>query len=416
MGSDANWPGLGFNPAKGELHTVQSLAYDVKSVGDELDDLHRLLTDIGRTDGVWEGQAAQGFSRKLGELPRYLKQGTQSMHDCAKALNTWHTQLTDFQQRARALESDAVEARARVAAKTAANDRVNDRINQINLSGRLLTEAEAAQLREESSSAVSAANAAVDALDKIIDQAEKLQANWKDRAGEAERAILKASENHPPDLHWWDRALDGLTGAWRDFKDWLVENADLLSTISSALAAAALAMQFIPVIGQAAGAVLGTASVICAAGALAGHWMGNARGNGTPAWKIGLDALGVMPGVGAGVKGFLSFGKAAKAAAGTGRLARMMEGGMEGLNNPLSMKMANKVAGMFGKEINTVGTQLVMKTGSALHGAYKWATGGDEGRAPAAAPAAPATPTARADVSIQPYPATSRPFHSALAA
>lgn len=99
-----------------------------------------------------------------------------------------------------------------------------------------------------------------------------------------------------------------------DFKDFLVDHADLLSTISAGLAVAALAVNVVPVAGQVASGLLGGASAVCAAGAMAGHWMGNARGNGTPAWKIGLDALGVIPGVGGAVKGAIAGAKAVRGA------------------------------------------------------------------------------------------------------
>jgi uncharacterized protein YukE len=418
---DAEWPGLGFNPAKGDLHTVESLAYDVQSVGDELDSLRDLLRSIGKTDGVWEGEAAQNFSTKLGELPKYLKQGTESMGDCAKALKTWQTKLTDFQSRAKGLEADAVEARAKVKQTGEDNDRVNAKINTVIKNKTELTEAEAKQLGDESDAAVAAANAAVDALNKLIDEAEKLQASWKDRAGEAERAILKASENHPPDLHWWDQALDSLSSGWRDFKDWLVENADLLSTISSALAAAAIACQFIPVVGQVAGAVLGAGSVICAAGAMAGHWMGNARGNGTPAWKIGLDALGIIPGLGA-AKGFTAGAKGLRAAGAGAGMMKMM-------TNPISTKIGVKVIGMFGKTVAPEAFTLGSKIAATGAGAVKLLTGGDSGGAENSASSAPAARTMpgvstqpatgtmpTGGVRTMPYPATGDPFHAALAA
>ncbi|MEU5238635.1 putative T7SS-secreted protein [Streptomyces lydicus] len=382
---DSAWPGVGFNPAKGDLHAIQALASDVKSVGDELDELDHLLKSVGKSDGAWEGEAAQNFAKKLGELPKYLKQGSESMHDCAKALRGWHTHLQGFQDKAGKVEAEAASARKQAESDL---DHFNDVYRKYQpYFGQPMEPAQAKQMDDEMDAARDRADNSKDKLEELVREAERIHAQWKDRAGEAERAILKASENHPPDLHWWNRAVDGLKSAWRGFKDWLVEHADTLSTISAGLAAAALAVNVIPVVGQAASALLGGASAVCAAGAMAGHWMGMARGNGTPGWKIGLDALGVIPGVGGVFKaagaGFKEAGAAAKlttkiggAVKGLGdvkAIARETPGAIrEGLAKPLSMKWMNKGLGAFGKELSDGaihGVQFAMKAGSFAHGA-----------------------------------------------
>ncbi|MEU6958152.1 WXG100 family type VII secretion target [Streptomyces chrestomyceticus] len=396
---DSAWPGVGFNPAKGDLHAIQALASDVKSVGDELDELDQLLKSVGKSDGAWEGEAAQNFAKKLGELPKYLKQGSESMHDCAKALRGWHTHLQTFQDKAGKIEAEAAPAR-----KQADADR--EHFNELYRKyqpyfGQPMEAAEAKKIDDTMDAARDKANTSKDKLEDLIREAERIHAQWKDRAGEAERAILKASENHPPDIHWWNRAVDGLKSAWRGFKDWLVEHADLLSTISAALAAAALACQIIPGVGTAAGALLGGASAVFAAGAMAGHWMGNARGNGTPGWKIGLDALGIIPGVGGvakgaisafkvGAKGAKTAGLIGKAGAGIkglgsiGKVGKVGEEVEEGLRNPLSMKAINwglsKVPGEAKLSLPQAPTQLIIKGGSAINGAVHQFTGHNDDR------------------------------------
>ncbi|MFG2532642.1 putative T7SS-secreted protein [Streptomyces sp. NPDC048516] len=383
---DSAWPGVKFNPAKGDLDQIQALASDVKSVGDQLDELDHMLKSIGKSDGAWEGEAAQNFAKKLGELPKYLHQGSESMHDCAKALRGWHTHLQGFQHKAEKIESEAAAARKDVTANREHYDRLKKRYDSLNLMTVDAEDPGFKQLLADIDTATHKVDNSQDKLDDLVREAERIYAQWKDRAGEAERAILKASENHPPDLHWWNKAIDGLKSAWRGFKDWLVEHADTLSTISAGLAAAALAVNVIPVVGQAASALLGGASAVCAAGAMAGHWMGMARGNGTPGWKIGLDALGVIPGVG-GV--FKAAGAGFKGAASTAKLTTKIGGAVKGLGNvkmiaretpdairtglakPLSMKWMNKGLGAVGKPLSdgTIhGIQLATKAGSFLHG------------------------------------------------
>ncbi|MFH8346244.1 WXG100 family type VII secretion target [Streptomyces sp. NPDC018045] len=383
---DSAWPGVGFNPAKGDLHAIQALASDVKSVGDELDELDQLLKAVGKSDGAWEGEAAQNFAKKLGELPKYLKQGSESMHDCAKALRGWHTHLQTFQDKAGKVEAEAAPAR-----KQADADR--EHFNELYRKyqpyfGQPMEAAEAKKIDDTMDAVRDKANTSKDKLDDLVREAERIHAQWKDRAGEAERAILKASENHPPDIHWWNRAVDGLKSAWRGFKDWLVEHADLLSNISAGLAAAALAVNVIPVVGQVGSALLGGASAVCAAGAMAGHWMGNARGNGTPGWKVGLDALGVLPGFGGAIKvataGFKEAAAGAKLGAKVGgavkglgnvkNVLRETPGGIrDGLAKPFSMKMINAGLGKAfgGAQLSDGaihGIQLGIKGGSFLHG------------------------------------------------
>lgn len=391
---DGSWPGLGFNPAKGDTEALGLLASDVKAVGDELDDLRDLIKKAGDHGSWWEGEAAQNFAKKLGDLPKYLQQGTDSMQECAKALRSWQSKLETFQERTGRLEPDAVEARKRA-------EETGKRYDQLYAEyqpqfGTPMPVEEADRINKQMEDARQAANSANDRLDDLIREGERIHANWKDRAGEAERAIREASENHPPDLGFWDRMADSLKGAWGDFKEWLIDNADALSTWSSGLAVAAMAVNCIPVVGQVASAVLGTASALCAAGAMAGHWMDNARGGKTPGWKIGLDALGAVPIVGGAAKGAIAgwkggaglVGKAGSATKGlVGKDAA--KGVIEGIENPLSMKGINwglrKAFNKTDDVLPPAATQSVIKGASTINGLWQQrdtpAEGGDQSQA-----------------------------------
>jgi uncharacterized protein YukE len=423
MFEDPNWPGLTFNPAKGDLHTIESLAYDVKTVGDELDELREMLVSIGKTDGAWEGEAAQKFQGKIGELPKYLQQGHESMTACSKALRTWHTQLEGMQRKAKTLEDQAVEARKRLEQRNDAVDQVNGRITQSRF--RQLTEEEAKALTEEADSASRAAKEAAAELERIIREGEALRNNWEEQAANAEKAIREASKNRPPDISIWDKITGGLKGAWDGFKKFLIDNADLFSTISAALAAAAIVVNVIPVGGQVASAILGAGSVVFAGAAMAGHWMG-----GAPMWKVGLDALGVIPGVGGVAKGLVTGGKAlftgGKAASGITAGAKTM---MNQITNPLSTKMINWGLGKFGKAVDPALITVGAKGFATGFGAGNLLFGGDDGAKSEPpvrtqpAPVAPGSPEDRLrqssepPVRTQPYPAaTGDKFHHTLAA
>ncbi|WP_251060087.1 putative T7SS-secreted protein [Streptomyces sp. ISL-100] len=394
---DSAWPGVQFNPAKGDLEAIGFLAKDVDAVGKELDELEHLLKTVGDSDSFWRGDAADRFAKKLGELPKYLKQGTESMQACAKALHSWQGQLQDFQTSAERIEAEAVTAR-RTAERCAA--RYDGLVAQYQ--GRIFPEDQVKQINRTLDEARDDASSANEKLGGLIREAERIHAQWKDRAGEAERSILKASENSPPDLSLWGRITDGLKEAWRDFKDWLVENADLLSTISAGLAAAAMALQFIPVVGNIAGGVLAVGAGVCAAGAMAGHWMGNARGNGTPGWKVALDAAGVLPFVGGVTKltKLAKLGKLGKDATATGgALSRFAEGTATKLRDSLTQmhlitNPTQKILGKFGAEMGekavenfNAASQGIIKGASSAYGAIQRM--GDDGETTVQAPKAP---------------------------
>lgn len=154
-----------------------------------------------------------------------------------------------------------------------------------------------------------------------------------------------------------------------------MENVDLLSTISSALAAAAVAVNILPTGGQAAFAILGGASALFAAGAMAGHWIGNARGNGIPAWEIGLDTLGIIPGVG-GVKAGVSVTFKEGLRKGLKEGTKKMH---EGFTDSFSQKAINKVAKLIrGKELPANATQFAIKGIATAGGIFSLALSDNE--------------------------------------
>ncbi|WP_411138059.1 putative T7SS-secreted protein [Streptomyces sp. C10] len=341
IADDDAWPGLTFNPAKGDLHTIQSLAFDVKTVGDELDELHDLLRSVGKADGVWEGEAAEKFRAKLDKLPKYLQQGSESMRDCARALHTWESRLGSMQSRAKGLEADAVEARSRAEHSRKHYNALRDKAEA--QMGAVMDSSDKDVLSDKAlGDAYEAAENAQGQLDDIIEKAEELRSRWNNQAGEAERAILKASENHPPDLHWWDHALDGLKAQWRGFKDWLAEHADLLSNISAVLSILSLATMAIPPVG----AILGGLAVGASALALAGYGVKASRGGKVGVMDWAGAGLGVLPGMGA-VKGLKAAGSAAKAAKAAGAVAKGEKAVAAGAGMTKSEHMARGMADGF---------------------------------------------------------------------
>lgn len=96
------------------------LARDRLTGAGRLSSANSALRQLGRSDGVWQGQAAQAFARRVGELPQHLADGENSMSAACRALSSWSAELVDFQRRAAAYERQAADAAAAVSSARAA--------------------------------------------------------------------------------------------------------------------------------------------------------------------------------------------------------------------------------------------------------------------------------------------------------
>ncbi|MER5780933.1 putative T7SS-secreted protein [Streptomyces mobaraensis] len=366
--SDSEWPGLGFNPAKGSATAVEWLSHDVKRVGDELEELHRLIEKIGKDDRVWKGEAATAFRGQVGKLPTYLKQGSKSMHDCSRALRHWHDQLTVHQKRARTLENQAIAARGHVKETRESSEKINGQIDAANKNHVQMTQAEADRLTNQSRLAAAAVEKAAHELNRIIKEAEALRKEWERHAEDAAKAIRDAAKHHPPNFHVWEKISGGLKKAWKGFKNFLADHADLFSTISAGLAIAAIAVNVIPVIGQGASAVLIAGSSGFSAAAMAGHSIAAGRGDWKAGGKAGLDLLGVLP----GGKAIWAMAKAPKGAATvfsqSTRLSRGIYGAYDGLTNTIGTRLVNRGLSKFDRPISPTLITLKIKGVSFAHG------------------------------------------------
>jgi hypothetical protein len=91
--------------------------------------------------------------------------------------------------------------------------------------------------------------------------------------------------------------LGAVSGGWNAFKGWVGDHADVIdtvtnwaSTIATAMGIAALAVGWVPVIGQAAAAILGAGALAFTAVALIGHLLTASTGHGS--WlDVGIDAV-----------------------------------------------------------------------------------------------------------------------------
>jgi len=110
------YPALGFDPAPGATERVGALAADLASVATELGSARQALTSIGHSGGIWQGDAAEAFRDKLGELPDYLDKANRSLGDAARTLDQWSADLASMQATAAQYEAETAQRLQRLRA------------------------------------------------------------------------------------------------------------------------------------------------------------------------------------------------------------------------------------------------------------------------------------------------------------
>jgi VIT1/CCC1 family predicted Fe2+/Mn2+ transporter len=292
-----SYPTLGFDPAPGDVHVVQNLHQSVAQVADRLSAANGALRQLGRGDGVWQGQAAQAFARRVGELPQHLADGENSMSAACRALSTWSAALVDFQRRAAAYERQAADAAVAVSsARTATSAIARPDANA--------SQAEVEEATQQAAQAKRKLDAASDELSRIISRAHRLLAEHDEMARRVAKSLRDASDVAPAKPGVFQQLGSALSDAM-DFVvslpgkvwNWVKDHADLigdiLSDISTVLGVAAIVCMYFPPLEVAAG-VLFTVSAGFALGALATHGLAKAEGADVSWGTIALDSLGVL--------------------------------------------------------------------------------------------------------------------------
>lgn len=297
--STQTYDALGFDPAPGVPSSVQHLVATLSKVGNQLNDAHATLTRVGKADGVWEGDAAAGFAKMAGVLPKYLAYGHTSLIDAAQALNKWQAQLTDFKTLATRYEREAEEARSALKGAEANPD--------LQLVGRTFdTEAALNDAQRRLDYASKRVNEATGDLNAIIKKAQSLLSDHEEAARAAAEAIRRAAERAPDKPDLFDRFMDSLKSLGEgikdlagDIKDWIKEHADTIYKIGDWLGYASAACDVLAVvlsetvIGAAVAEAIG---MTLSTYALAFHAVGWAAGAKKGNWAdIGLDLAGFIP-------------------------------------------------------------------------------------------------------------------------
>ncbi|MCI3246054.1 WXG100 family type VII secretion target [Streptomyces spinosisporus] len=312
--SNSAYPHLGFNPAPGDTEVVRTLHRKLTSCVDEMQKAHSKVTRL--LDGsYWEGDAAVAFRQQLedGPLPTNLRTGARSVGKAAKQLRQWTEELEDFQRRAKKLEGEAKNAREVLDSARRNAGRAKRAPALDKGEGRAYDEAK---------SHLTKANAAVTTaqhdLDDVLRRARSLAEEHERAARHRAKMIRDSTGKLAPDE----------PGAWDNFSNWVDDNLeDILSGCAAILGVIALFA-----LGPVAGAVLLVAAAVLSGAALylrlsdpavrASLWDGFSKGElDLDFWSnvLGVtgDILGVVPGLGAVVKGGLRAPAAIRAAAAT---------------------------------------------------------------------------------------------------
>ncbi|HZG02885.1 MAG TPA: hypothetical protein VE546_04820, partial [Streptomyces sp.] len=253
--SAEEFPTIGFNPAPGKLSSIDDLTDKLSKTVDGLKKAHEVLTSIGRAgEGgrtAWEGEAATAFSRKVGELPKYLDDSHDALSCAEKQLRDWRTRLAKYQETARDYEARAKAAKDRQTKAEAEHDKAVTAYNSaaadpaLGYAGRTFTDqdalnsararydAAADRLRQAGRALDAAAGrveAARDDLEAIIEKAKDLLEEHQEYARTIASRLRKANDK-APDTGFFEGIADAFKKLGNRMQEWCVKHADLLKEI-----------------------------------------------------------------------------------------------------------------------------------------------------------------------------------------
>ena len=284
------FPHIGWDPTPGDVADTRDLA---KTLGGLATDLGEAVRDLDRIDaGAWKGKAANAFVEYVGEdVTPLIRKSHQSFGKASRALHRWSRELQDFQD-----EADRLEVRA--GEKLAAKDKAEK-----------AAEGKGSKELGEASGEV----------DEITRKVHDLQDRYNRAAAEITKELDKAGDIAPDEPGFWGKLTQGVKDAWDATTDWVKEHADLIALIGDLLSDLTALLGFLAIIRlpfPPLTAIFGTAALLTTGLALAAHGIAKAGGADVSWAKIGLDAVGLMPGIGMFGKGIKVVGDpAAKALA-----------------------------------------------------------------------------------------------------
>ncbi|MBZ6228597.1 enoyl-CoA hydratase/isomerase family protein [Streptomyces olivaceus] len=299
-GTRPAFPNIGWDPTPGNVDDTRDLA---KKLGSLASDLGTAMRELERIEcGAWKGKTAIAFTEYIGEdVTPLIRKSFESFDKASRALHRWSNELEDFQGEANRLEKSA---------------------------GKKLDERADAEAKADGKGSKELGEAS-SAVDGVVQKVHDLEERFKEAARLIGKELDKAGDLAPNEPGFWDKLGKGISDAWDATGDWLKEHADLIKAIGDVLSdiTAVLGMLAIATLPfPPLAAIFGTAALIGSGLTLATHGVAMAAGADVSWATIGLDAVGLMPGIGMFGKGIKVAGKTVDAAEGAAKATTSLLG------------------------------------------------------------------------------------------
>ncbi len=318
--SGRSFPALGFDPTPGDVHEVQLVARRLADACHEVTSAHRGISTAG--NGAWLGQAATAFHDQLQhDFAPKLNVVAQAFGQAAQAVGGWGSTLDELQRRAGALERVAAEA-IREAERAAGWLAAHPAIAVQHVVSTVSTTAV-----DSARAAAEAADAAVNsALDEQARERAEARAWWarEQHVAEQQLAALRREAHHlheellsrgravaqllheaqdlaPHKPGMFQRMAHAVTSGIGDAWAWTKAHADTIKLIGDVLSSVSAVLGTLAILTapfEPIGAVFGAAALGVGAAAMGTHLLAKAAGAEVSMATLGMDVVGVLPGIG----------------------------------------------------------------------------------------------------------------------
>jgi hypothetical protein len=267
-----------------------------KKLGSLASELGTTVKELERIEcGAWKGKTALAFTEYIGhDVTPLVRKSYESFDKASRALHRWANDLKDFQDEADQLEKAA---------------------------GEKLDEREKAEAKADGKGSKELGEAS-SAVNEVTQKVYDLQERYKEAARKISKELDKAADIAPDEPGFWDKLGKGIADTWDATGDWLKEHADLIKAIGDVLSDITAVLGLLAIVTlpfPPLAAIFGTAALIGSGLTLATHGVAKAAGADVGWGTLGLDALGLMPGIGMFSKGIKVAGKTADVAEGAAK-------------------------------------------------------------------------------------------------
>jgi hypothetical protein len=269
----------GRNPIVGDPDRIAKLATDLTGTADTLRTQNQRLRSVN-SDTFWKGEAATAFNTFKEKLPPLLDKVIERYTKVGSALATYHPEIREAQLLATRALRDYQAAKG------------DQQIAQTNAQHKQMLQTQACNQHkdfvwngplpeQQLAQAQDRMQAAVREMTQAMQQRDQAAHTCSARVGHAIDDDLKNES-------WWKRALTSF-GKWA--LDGLEKLAPVLRKVGGYLGIAALALGWVPVVGE----ILGAAALAVNAAALIADGVLYAAGHKVSASQILADVVGVLP-------------------------------------------------------------------------------------------------------------------------